>query len=248
MVNQEPKIIWLPITPWLPAGSHTKTFAFRVEGGSASLECRLCCNGCFKRLPTYVVISQSIVFISIFNYFNFYSFSYLWHTLWIITLCVSIPIQDRNMHTQSILYVVKKHEFKKGIRAVYVLFPWPSPINVISLKSQRPESYGSRLWCLRQSQKSNNSWETDLWIDLRFYTMKFFISSELWRFPRCHHDHRLNLSHFTPYRILHFGQITGKVLKWIFDRSILDHRNVVIFLQMLLLDWIYYQSFTSNIV
>lgn len=36
-------------------------------------------------------------------------------------------------------------------------------------------------------------------------------------------------------------------LKWILDRSTLDHRNEVISLQMSLLDWIYYQSFTSDI-
>lgn len=32
MVNQEPKIISLPITPRSPAGLHTKTFAFRRVG------------------------------------------------------------------------------------------------------------------------------------------------------------------------------------------------------------------------
>lgn len=38
------------------------------------------------------------------------------------------------MRCQSILHAVKNHEFKKDFGGVYVLFPWLSPIDAISLK------------------------------------------------------------------------------------------------------------------
>lgn len=136
---------------------------------------------------------------------------------------------------------------KGNLRGVRFILVFQSNQCYLS-SSQGAESYDSGLWCRRQSQESNNSWETDLWTDLRFHTMKFFITSEPWKSPsRRSHRHLPPLSSFPPYGLLHHSRITGKVLKWIFDRTTLNHSNEVIFLQMPLLDWIYYQSFTSDV-
>lgn len=118
-------------------------------------------------------ISHNIIF--------FFFGQYSWHTsAQIMNPYVSIPSysldrfkMDWNIHRQSILHAVKMHEFKWEY-AQCVLLPGSRQINVTCLKV-RPESYDSRLSCLRLSQKSSNRWRIDLWTDLRFYTMTFLL-------------------------------------------------------------------------
>lgn len=141
----------------------------------------------------------------------------------------------------------------KGIHAVYVLFPWSTPINVISLKArdQRAMTPGFDVSDNRRNQITverlicGQIWGFihDEILCLFFFYHIWTLEIPCWRF----HHHLLHLSHFSHCEVLHLGQITGKVSKWIFDRTTLDHRSEVIFLQTSPLDWIYYQSFTSDI-
>lgn len=86
----------------------------------------------------------------------------------------------RNTYSQSIPHVVKKHEFKREFVQVYVLFPWSSPINVISLKVRE-----RWLQALMSHNHRNRIIVSDWFVDRFefFYTMKFFIKSELCRSP-----------------------------------------------------------------
>lgn len=155
-------------------------------------------------------------------------------------------MRQKSIHSQSILHAVMMHEFKgEFVQYVFYSQGWVKSMSPLLKSGQRAMTPGFDVPDYRRNQIIDGG----------------LICGQIWGFIQWH-----SLSHLdskdpllvcspSPSTSFSFHSLWDftpwpdhrQSLKWIFDRTTLDDRNEVISLQMSLLDWIYYQSFTSDI-